>query len=176
MNKTGKLWSRPASGVEVSDLRAQLIAKLGVVPPEADEAHAEAPVADPLGANAHLDSEWMKQLLVDARMAGMDLGANASLGKARQTHDVLAKQLKAQGRKREKAVLDDLRSRYLKKREKLAWSRLKAKVDASGLSAKLYRSLKQSGVDPEVLLQRWQRTSKQSLNQAELREALLRKP
>ena len=157
----------------MSDLRSQLIAKLGAVPSAAEPAAEESPTDDPLGSQAHLDSEWMKQLLVDARKGGLELTATASLGAARQAHDVLAKQLKAQGRKREKSVLDDLRSRYFKKREKLAWSRLKSRVDESGMSAKLYRSLKQSGVDPEVLLQRWTRAMKKNLNQAELRSVLL---
>ena len=159
----------------MSDLRSQLIAKLGAVPSKANEMPTGTPQDDPLDARAHLDSEWMQQLLVATRKAGLDLGANASLGKARQTHDVLAKQLKGQGRKREKAALDDLRSRYFKKREKIAWSRLKSKVDEGGLSAKLYRSLKQSGIDPEVLLQRWNLAAKKTLNQAELRAALLQK-
>ena len=159
----------------MSDLRSQLIAKLGAVPKAADETSENVREDDPLGPTAHLGSDWMKQLLVDARKAGMDLGATASLGAARQTHDVLGKQLKSQGRKREKSALDDLRSRYFKKREKVAWSRLKSKVDQSGMSAKLYRSLKQSGVEPEVLLQRWARAAKKNPNQAELRAALLNK-
>ena len=159
----------------MSDLRSQLIAKLGVQAPQTEAPQDDKPADDPLDAQAHLGSEWMAQLLVDARAAGIDVNRTASLGAARQAHDVLVKRLKANGRKREKAVLDDLRSRYFKKREKIAWNRLKTQVDEHGLSAKFYRSLKQSSVEPEVLLQRLSRAHNKNLNQAELRAALLGK-
>ena len=156
----------------MSDLRSQLIAKLGVEPtrtPNSDE----TPAHDPLGPDAHLDSEWMKALMGAVKAAGMELRSRPSLGASRQAHDVLAKRLKANGRKREKAELDDLRSRYLKKREKIAWNRLKTQIDDRGLSQKFYRSLKQSGVEPMTLLDRLARASKRTLNQAELRVVLL---
>ena len=95
------------------------------------------------------------------------------MGAVRQAHDVLCKRLKANGKKREKAALDDLRSRYLKKREKIAWSRLKTALDEAGVSQKLYRAIKQGKIDPETALQRWSRVATRGLNQSELRAALL---
>ena len=97
------------------------------------------------------------------------------MGAVRQTHDVLCKRFKANGQKREKAALDDLRARYLKKREKVAWGRLKTALDEAGVSPKLYRSIKQGKIDPETALQRWNRVATRGLNQAELRAALLAK-
>ena len=49
------------------------------------------------------------------------------------------------------ASLNDLRSRFEKKREKLAWTTLKTALTDAGFGDKLYRSLKQSKVDAEVL-------------------------
>jgi hypothetical protein len=115
----------------------------------------------------------VKALLPAARGSGIKVNPNPSFGAVRQAHDVLVKHLKSNGRKREKAELDDLRSRYLKKREKLAWSRLKATMEEGGVSQKLYRAIKQSKVDPETALQRWARVSSRGLNQAEIRAALL---
>jgi hypothetical protein len=115
----------------------------------------------------------VKALLPAARGAGIKVNPNPSLGAIRQAHDVLVKRLKSNGRKREKAELDDLRSRYLKKREKLAWSRLKVTLEEGGVSQKLYRAIKQGKVDPETALQRWARIASRGLNQAEIRAALL---
>ena len=173
MNKTGKRWSKPENGLEMSALRSQLIAKLGVEPTASDSRPDESATDDPLGPESHLKSEWIKELLVATRAAGIELRARPSLGASRQAHDVLTKRLKANGKKREKAALDDLRSRYLKKREKVAWTRLKNQIEDKGLSVKFYRSLKQSGVEPERLIERWARASKKNLNQAELRGFLL---
>jgi hypothetical protein len=156
----------------MSDLRSQLIAKLGVDAPEPTSSPTKAG-PDPLGPAAHLDSDWVKALLPAARGSGIKVNPNPSFGAVRQAHDVLVKHLKSNGRKREKAELDDLRSRYLKKREKLAWSRLKATMEEGGVSQKLYRAIKQSKVDPETALQRWARVSSRGLNQAEIRAALL---
>lgn len=156
----------------MSDLRSQLIAKLGVDAPAPDVVKTPA-VSDPLGPTAHLGSDWLNTLLPAARTAGIKLNPNPSLGAARQAHDVLVKRLKANGQKREKAQLDDLRSRYLKKREKLAWSRLKTTLDEAGVSAKLYRAIKQGKVDPETALARWARVASRGLSQGEIRAALL---
>jgi len=115
----------------------------------------------------------VKALLPAARAAGIKVNPNPSLGAVRQAHDVLTKRMKNNGQRREKAELDDLRSRYLKKREKLAWSRLKTTLEEAGVSAKLYRAIKQSKVDPEMALTRWGRVASRGLNQAEIRAALL---
>ena len=157
----------------MSDLRSLLIAKLGVdAPPPSEEVKPEQS-ADPLGPSAHLDSDWVRELLPAARAAGIDVNRTPSMGAVRQAHDVLCKRLKANGKKREKAALDDLRSRYLKKREKIAWSRLKTALDEAGVSQKLYRAIKQGKIDPETALQRWSRVATRGLNQSELRAALL---
>ena len=159
----------------MSDLRSQLIAKLGVeAPPPLEDGKTQQRV-DPLGPSAHLDSDWVRELLPAARAAGIDINPNPSMGAVRQTHDVLCKRFKANGQKREKAALDDLRARYLKKREKVAWGRLKTALDEAGVSPKLYRSIKQGKIDPETALQRWNRVATRGLNQAELRAALLAK-
>ena len=159
----------------MSDLRSQLIAKLGVEAPQPSEDGQAQPSADPLAPSAHLDSDWVRELLPAARAAGIDINRNPSMGAVRQAHDVLRKRLKANGKKREKAALDDLRARYLKKREKIAWSRLKTVLDEAGVSQKIYRAIKQGKIDPETALQRWSRVSTRALNQAELRAALLAK-
>jgi hypothetical protein len=156
----------------MSDLRSQLIDKLGVKAPPQDVSPSTAG-PDPLGPSAHLGSEWVKALLPAARSAGIKVNPNPSLGAVRQAHDVLTKRLKANGRKREKAELDDLRSRYFKKREKVAWARLKSTLDEGGVSQKLYRAIKQSKVDPEMALARWARVASRGLNQADIRAALL---
>ena len=54
-----------------------------------------------------------------AARAGIKLNRRPSLGAARQAHDLLAKRLKANGDKRGRAALDELRGRYEKKREKI---------------------------------------------------------
>ena len=159
----------------MSDLRSQLISKLGVDAPPSSKDDPVKDVADPLGADAHLDSDWVRELLPAARAAGIDVNRNPSLGAVRQTHDVLCKRLKANGQKRQKASLDDLRSRYTKKREKIAWNRLKVALDEAGVSQKLYRAIKQGKIAPEIVLQRWKRAETRGLNQAELRAALLAK-
>jgi len=163
----------------MSDLRSQLIAKLGVEAPEPSATESSTDTKDktpdPLSPHAHLDSDWVRELLPAARSAGIDINPNPSLGAVRQTHDVLCKRLKANGRKREKAALDDLRSRYMKKREKFAWSCLKSTLEEAGVSQKLYRAIKQSKVEPETALKRWARVASRGLNQAEIRAALLAK-
>lgn len=157
----------------MSDLRSQLIAKLGVEAPEPDAQKEHAGSDDPLAANAHLQSEWVKALIPAARAGGVKLNPSPSLGAVRQAHDVLVKQLKGQGRKRERAELDDLRGRYMKKREKVAWTRLKTTLEAAGLSTKLYRAIKQGKVDPEKVLARWSRIAGKGLNNAQIRAELL---
>ena len=108
----------------------------------------------------------------------MDVPKQPSLNAAKQLHDRLKKRLKADGRRRQIRTLDDLRSSYLKRREKQAWSRLKSGLAALGTSDKLYRSLKQSGAEPERILQRVNRLKPDEISgqsQAKLRELLLSK-
>ena len=157
--------------LEVSDLRSQLISKLGVSAPEPDDVLPTPD--DPLAADAHLNSEWLAALEPAAARAGIKLNPRPSLGAARQAHDLLAKRLKANGDKRARAALDELRGRYEKKREKLAWTRLKRTLEDAGVSAKLYRAIKSSKVGPEIVLTRWSRVKSKGLNSAQLRTELL---
>ncbi len=157
----------------MSDLRSQLIAKLGVEAPVSDVRELDARSDDPLAPGAHLSSGWVVALIAAARAGGVKLKPNPSMGAVRQAHDVLVKQLKGQGRKRERAELEDLRSRYIKKREKVAWTRLKSSLEAAGVSSKLYRAIKQSALGPEVVLGRWDRIAAKGLNSAQIRAELL---
>ena len=157
----------------MSDLRSQLIAKLGVEAPETDVQGPSSDPDDPLAPSAHLSSAWVMALIPAARAGGVKLNPNPSMGAVRQAHDVLAKQLKGQGRKRERAELEDLRGRYMKKREKVAWARLKSSLEAAGVSSKLYRAIKQGKLEPEVVLGRWNRIAGKGLNSAQVRAELL---
>lgn len=157
----------------MSDLRSQLIAKLGVEAPEPDVRGRDDGPEDLLAPGAHLNSDWVNALIPAARAGGIKLNPNPSMGAVRQAHDVLVKQLKGQGRKRERAELEDLRGRYMKKREKVAWARLKTSLAAAGVSSKLYRAIKQGGLGPEVVLGRWNRIAAKGLNTAQIRAELL---
>jgi len=157
----------------MSDLRSQLIAKLGVEAPEPDVEEQASDPDDPLAPGAHLNSDWVAALIPAARAGGVKLNPNPSMGAVRQAHDVLLKQLKGQGRTRERAELEDLRGRYMKKREKVAWARLKNSLAAAGISSKLYRAIKQGALGPEVVLDRWNRIGAKGLNTAQIRAELL---
>ena len=171
MSKTGKLSQHRDAGAEVSDLRSQLIAKLGVEAPEPAQQVESDP--DPLGPQAHWTSDWYAALVPALKDARISLNAQPSYGAVRNAHDVLMKHLKAHGDKRTMATLRDLRSRYTKRREKLAWSRLKKALEEGGVSAKVYRAVKQSTVDPELALKRWSKVQNKTLNGAAVRQALI---
>lgn len=155
----------------MSDLRSQLLANFGGSAPEPEAPAAAQSTA--LSPDAHRDTEWFTVLKAAVRGTGIKLNPNPSLGATRQAHDLLCKRLKADGAKRQLRELNDLRSRFEKKREKLAWTTLKTALTDAGFGDKLYRSLKQSKVDAEVLLSRWSRLKSKGLNQAELRTQLL---
>jgi hypothetical protein len=163
----------------MSDLRSQLATQFGLDPAVNVEPVPASAGDDPLGSSAHLGTPWLDALLLAVRQErGMDVPKQPSLNAAKQLHDRLKKRLKADGRRRQIRTLDDLRSSYLKRREKQAWSRLKAGLAAMGTSEKLYRSLKQSGGDPERVLQRLKRLKPDEISgqaQAKLRELLLKK-
>jgi hypothetical protein len=155
----------------MSDLRSQLISKLGVSEPEPAKT---APIAsDPLGDGAHRDTEWYRALVPVVRQHGIKLNPQSSHGAALNAHNALMKKLKANGQHRVRKELNDLHSRYAKRREKTAWSRLKAALDAGGQSPKLYRAIKSNSVPVETVLQRWQRIKNKGLNGAEVRSELL---
>ena len=156
----------------MSDLRSQLIAKLGATPlePEPDAPRAD----DALAATAHLDTDWFRALTPLVRECGMALGTQPSFAAAQNAHHVVAKTLKKTGRGRERSELVDAFSRYTKKREKVIWARLKASLTEAGQSPKLYRALKSGAVPAETLLNRWNRIKNKGWSAANIRTELLR--
>jgi hypothetical protein len=156
----------------MSDLHDQLIAQFGAsVKPDLPDSVRQS---DPLEADAHLQSSWLRALLPAARSAGLKVPDRPSLEAAKQLHDRLSKHLKTSGRGRERKDLIDERSRYLKKREKVVWARLKSILEESGVSDRFYRSLKQGKVDPERVLRRVVRLQPQlsEMNNAQIKAAL----
>lgn len=141
----------------MSDLRSQLAAAFGRDPVAAPEPAAAAPPADPLlGPDAHLGTQWLAQLQELRRgLAGAPkLDARPKLAQARQVTDQVGKLLKTAGRKREAALLIELRDDFMARRDKAAWSALKARFGEWGLSEKAYRALKQGEADPLACLAR----------------------
>ena len=122
MSRIGRRWSRHRAAA-VSDLRSQLLEKFGGSAPEPEPS---APArSNALSPDAHLSSEWFGVLRAAVQGAGIKLNPNPSIGAARQAHDLLCKRLKADGGKRQLRELNDLRTRFEKKREKLDVSLLK---------------------------------------------------
>ena len=156
----------------MSDLRSQLIAKLGVEPP-AQEAPDDTP-NDGLDPDAHLATEWFQMLAPLVRQYSIKMANKPAYPAAQNAHHVLLKKLKADGRRHERNALNEAYSRYAKRREKRVWAQLKSEMNAAGQSAKLYRSLKAGSVPVETLLSRWTRARGRSLSTAELRAELLR--
>jgi len=155
----------------MSDLRSQLISKLGVSAPEPTESTPSA--ADPLSDSAHRDTDWYRALVPVVRQHGIKLNPQSSHGAALNAHNALMKKLKANGQHRVRKELSDLQTRYAKRREKKAWSRLKSALEAGGQSPKLYRAIKSNSVPAETVLQRWERIKNKGLNGAEVRSRLL---
>ena len=138
----------------MKDLREQLAERFGRPIPEPEPAQADASASDPLGPTAHLDTEWIRLLRTLGPGVQQTVKANLSLNAARQVTDRTLKALKAAKRGRDRAALTKARSEYLKKREKLAWSRLKEDIGRRSGPQKAYRAIKQSGVDPEQALRK----------------------
>lgn len=159
----------------MKDLREQLAARFGQPTPEPEPAAAAAPAKDdPLGPAAHLGSQWLVLLKQLGPSVGHPVKRDASLNAARQVTDRTLKALKAAKRNRDRSALDKARSDYLKKREKLAWGRLKDDLTARGGSQKAYRALKQSKVDPEQALKKLARLKEDvaAMGANRLRDAL----
>lgn len=156
----------------MSDLRSELIAKLGATAPT--EPAPSTDPKDPLSATAHIDSDWCDLLRQMANRNGVQLAANPSFGAAENAHHVLIKKLKSNGLHRDRNQLIDAHSRYTKKREKVAWARLKSELNAAGQSAKLYRAIKSGSVPVETVLNRWTRIQNKGWNAAQIRTELLR--
>ena len=158
----------------MNDLRSQLISKLGAAPPAPASA---TPIADDgLDPFAHLQTPWFA-LVRTARVAGgPEVPPKPSLPAARQITDKLAKALKATGRPREAAALIEAREDFLKRREKQAWSLIKARFTDLDLPERAYRALKQSEVDPEKVwakLRKADTTELKGMGADRLREWLL---
>lgn len=132
----------------MKDLCEQLAERFGMPMPEPAP---DTPTAstDPFGPTAHLESEWLRCLRKQAPRVQLSVKRDLSLPAARQLTDKTLKALKKSGMRTEHATLQDARAAYLKKREKLAWARLKAELVQRGGSQKAYRALKQSNINPE---------------------------
>ena len=159
----------------MKDLRSQLAEKLGrSLPPE--PAPPAAPERDLLHPNAHLDDPWIGRLRGLKNVpGGPEVPDSPSLEAARQLTDRLAKALKKGGRARDAEELKDLRDRFLARREKLAWSRVKERFQELALSDRAYRALKQEGTDPTKALARLENADPaelQAMGAARLRERL----
>ena len=156
----------------MSDLHDQLRAKFGA---SVDSTASAAQVdEDPLSNDVLQDSSWISMLLPLARGVNVKAPSRPSFEAAKQLHDRVSKQLKTAGRNRERKALNDERSRYTKKREKIVWTRLKQMLENAGISEKIYRSLKQGKMDPERVLKRAMRVQDRlsTMSNAEVKAAL----
>ncbi len=104
-----------------------------------EQAAASAPSAALPGPEG---SSWLDELSRHERV-----DPQAALGKLRQLTDLRVKALKAQGRGRDAQGLAKARDDFFKRRDKVAWSGVKARWSELGLPEKVYRRLKQ---DPRV--------------------------
>jgi len=147
----------------MSDLRSQLMAKLGATPPAeapAGKAGAAAPDLDP---DAHLGTPWMAALRAVRAPGSPPIPPRPSLNAARQLTDKAIRALKDGGQARAARDLGDLRSDFLKKREKEAWNLIKARFTDLSLSERAYRALKQSEADAEKIWARLRKTPEAEL-------------
>ncbi len=148
----------------MKDLRSALSQALGVPAPapEADEAPR---LAGPLVEGAHLGSDWLVRLrAVHATVSGAPtLAPEPKLNAARQVSDILVKRLKKAGRRREARELADLRDSWFARRDRAAWTAIKARFHELGLSDKAYRGLKQGGAEPLTVLARLERSEEGEL-------------
>lgn len=132
----------------MDQLKAALQKSLGTAesPLEAREAPATgpSPLPDPLR------SAWGARL----RELGVEIPRDATVGQLSSRSDVRAKELAAQGRKRDADQLRQLKEQYLREREKAAWAAVKARFEELALPEKAYRALKQEGADGEKVLVR----------------------
>ena len=151
----------------MKDLRSQLANAFGRDPSPAAAAEA-SPDAGPdlLGDEAHLNDPWLAVLrdLVRSVPGAPALADRPKLGQARQVTDTLLRDLKRSGRKRAAKELAQLRKAFDTRREKEAWSRIKARFGEHGLPDRAYRSLKQGDTDPLVVWRRLRRLSTDELD------------
>lgn len=109
-----------------------------------------------LAEGAHLESPWIERLKVLSRSlsSAPALGTNRKLAHAQQVTAQVMRELKKVQRQGAARDLGKLRDDFLSQREKAAWSAVKLRFAERGLSEKAYRSLKQEGADPVLVLQR----------------------
>lgn len=147
----------------MKDLKSQLE---GIpVPPGESIPDAPVPLARRhplLGEKAHQGAEWFRKARA-ASIGNAKVVADAKLRTALQQTDGVLKALKKAGRTREGKEIEELRKRWLGERNDLAWGLLKTALESLGVSDKLYRSLKQSEVDPVDVLERYERIPKGEL-------------
>lgn len=148
----------------MSDLRSQLMAKLGAAPPAELPVQPVGPGAAELDPDAHLGTPWLSALRAVRAPGAPPVPPRPSLNAARQLTDKAIKALKGAGQARAARDLGDLRSDFLKKREKEAWNLIKARFTELDLSERAYRALKQSEADADKI---WARLRKAP--EAELR-------
>jgi len=147
----------------MKDLKSQLegiAVPAGTAPPE-----APVPVARRhplLGEKAHQGAEWFRKARA-ASFGNTKVGADAKLRAAVQQTDGLLKALKKSGKTREAKEIEELRKRWLGERNDLAWGLVKTELENLGVSDKLYRSLKQSDLDPVDVLDRFEKIPKAEL-------------
>lgn len=130
----------------MNDLRQAFSRALGT---PAVEAPAPPPPKDALPDP--LQHPWGQQL----RSLGAALPKQPTLGQLRQRSDALVRELKAGGRGRDSAALQQLREDYEKLRTRTAWGLIKERFEELALSERAYRALKQQeGLEPAEVLAR----------------------
>lgn len=132
----------------MDQLKNALLDKLGGAALPEGRALPEAPPApklpDPLAG------EWGRLL----RALGVEIPKDPTLGQLVQRSDARSRELVAQGRKRDAAELKTAKEKYLREREREAWSLVKARFEELELPEKAYRAVKQEEGDPEKILAR----------------------
>ena len=149
----------------MKDLKSQLSALTGVAVPEAAPAAAPPPTDPLLGEYAHLGDPWFQRLsALRVTISGAPkMSPRPKLGQARQVTDQLLKLLKKAGRKRDARDLAGLRAAFVSRRDKAAWSVIKARFTSMGLSEKAYRGIKQGKSDPLKVLAKLDRADPATL-------------
>lgn len=147
----------------MSDLRSQLVAKLGARPPEPAPATPATPAAPDLDPDAHLGTPWMSLLRAVRAPGAPAVPPKPNLNAARQLTDKAVRALKDAGQTRAARELADAREDFLKRREKDAWSLIKTRFGELDLPERAYRALKQSEVDPEKVWARLRKAKAEDL-------------
>ncbi len=146
----------------MSDLRSQLVSKLGAREP-APQPDTRANAASELDPNAHLPTPWIALLRAVRAPGAPPVPPKPSIQAARQLTDKAARALKDAGQNRAARELIDAREDFLKKREKEAWSLVKTRFGELDLPERAYRAIKQSEADPEKVWAKLRRAPQDEL-------------